>query len=338
MAVVGVLVLVSSLLATAQAAAHGATLNIVQQAQASPVHKILVEALTTAGLVTTLSGTGPFTVFAPTDTAFAAALAALKIDKAALLARSDLADILKYHVLSGKVMSSDIAGSNSPVTLQGLKVLVVKAATGATFGGAKITGSDIECTNGVVHSIDAVVLPPSMNLVQTAQATPAFSILVEAVIKAGLVDTLSGTGPFTLFAPTDTAFAAALVALKIDKAALLARSDLADILKYHVLSGKIMAADLKATQSPATVQGGKVTITCEGCEVGAVTLAVKFGAATVSSADLPCSNGVVHTIDAVVLPPAGTTASPASSVTSGSVSKHGLACVGVSIMMLAAWA
>jgi len=337
MAVVGVLVLVSSLLATAQAAAHGATLNIVQQAQASPVHKILVEALTTAGLVTTLSGTGPFTVFAPTDTAFAAALAALKIDKAALLARSDLADILKYHVLSGKVMSSDIAGSNSPVTLQGLKVLVVKAATGATFGGAKITGSDIECTNGVVHSIDAVVLPPSMNLVQTAQATPAFSILVEAVIKAGLVDTLSGTGPFTLFAPTDTAFAAALVALKIDKAALLARSDLADILKYHVLSGKIMAADLKDTQSPATVQGGKVMVNkVAGNVMYETPNRQTLGTAKVTSADLACSNGVVHTIDAVVLPPAKDPAS--TSVTSGSVSKHGLACVGLSIMMLAAWA
>jgi len=290
--------------------------------------------------VDTLSGTGPFTLFAPTDTAFTAALGVLKIDKAALLARSDLADILKYHVLSGKVMSSDLKASQSPETLQGLKVIVTKTGDAATFGSAKITGPDIACSNGVIHSIDAVVLPPSMNLVQTAQATPAFSILVEAVIKAGLVDTLSGTGPFTLFAPTDTAFTAALGVLKIDKAALLARSDLADILKYHVLSGKIMAADLKDTQSPATVQGAKVTVTKDA--TGAVMYSngdakAALGAAMVKSADLPCSNGVVHTIDAVVLPPAKA-ASDSNSVSSGSVSKHGLAGGGMSILMLAALA
>jgi len=330
-------VVVSSLLATAQGVNHGSSWNIVQAAQASPAHNVLVEALTKAGLVDTLSGTGPFTVFAPTDDAFTAALAALKITQADLLARKDLADILKYHVLSGKVMSSDLKASQTPTTLQGLKVIVTKTGDAATFGSAKITGPDIACSNGVIHSIDTVVLPPSMNLVQTAQATPAFSILVEAVIKAGLVDTLSGTGPFTLFAPTDTAFAAALVALKIDKAALLARSDLADILKYHVLSGKIMAADLKDTQSPATVQGGKVMVNkVAGNVMYETPNRQTLGTAKVTSADLACSNGVVHTIDAVVLPPAKDPAS--TSVTSGSVSKHGLACVGLSIMMLAAWA
>jgi len=151
------------------------------------------------------------------------------------------------------------------------------------------------------------------------------------------VDTLFGSGPFTLFAPTDYAFAAALSVLKIDKAALLARSDLADILKYHVLSGKIMSADLKDTQSPATVQGAKVTVTKDALKNVMYSngdAKAALGAANVKPADLACSNGVIHTIDAVVLPPAKA-ASDSNSVSSGSVSKHGLAGVGMSILMLA---
>merc|ERR1712054_144799 len=104
------------------------------------------------------------------------------------------------------------------------------------------------------------VLPPSMNVVQTAQASPGFSVLVEAVVKANLATTLSGASPFTVFAPTNAAFTAALTALNITKTELLARSDLADILKYHVLSGKIMAADLKTHQTPATLQGNTVMV------------------------------------------------------------------------------
>merc|ERR1712054_544488 len=179
------------------------SMNVVQTAQATPDFSVLVEAVVKANLATALSGTGPFTVFAPTNAAFTAALAALKIDKAALLARSDLADILKYHVVSGKIMAAKLQDSQAPATLQGLKVLVEKSSTGVTFGGAKVTTADIPCSNGVIHVIDTVILPPSMNVVQTAQATPDFSVLVEAVVKANLATALSGTGPFTVFAPTN---------------------------------------------------------------------------------------------------------------------------------------
>merc|ERR1740130_2192762 len=142
-----------------------------------------------------------------------------------------------------------------------------------------------------------VVTCDSLNIVETAQATTDFSVLVEAIIKAKLDTTLSGTGPFTVFAPTNAAFTAALTDMKITKAELLARSDLADILKYHVISGQILAADLKATQSPATVQGQKVVVTKDAS-------GSTFGGAKVTAADLPCKNGVIHTIDKVVLPPA----------------------------------
>jgi len=306
------------------------SMNIVQTAQATPDVSILVEALVKAKLTGALSGTGPFTVFAPTNAAFAAALTALKIDKAALLARADLADILKYHVLNGKIMAADLKASQAPVTLQGLRVMVQKSANfGVTFGGGSVSGgtvtaADVACANGVIHIIDKVVLPPSMDIVQTAQATSDFSILVEALVKAKLTGTLSGTGPFTVFAPTNAAFTSALADLKIDKAALLARADLPNILKYHVLSGKVMAADLKASQTPQTLQMSPITVVKDGS-------GVKFGAAKVTAADLACSNGVIHTIDKVVLPPAPTATT--SKVSSGAVSQVGFA--GVVLALLA---
>jgi uncharacterized surface protein with fasciclin (FAS1) repeats len=282
------------------------SLNIVQTASADTQFSVLVEALTKANLVDTLNGNGPFTVFAPTNTAFTNALAALKITKAQLLAKDDLADILKYHVLPVKVPSSALQASQTPTTVQGLKVMVTKTGSAVKFASATVTSADITCDNGIIHVIDKVVLPPTLNIVQTAAASPDFSVLVEAVKKANLVDTLSGTGKFTLFAPTNAAFVDALAALKITKVQLLARSDLADILKYHVLQGEVTSSALKASQTPATVQGQKVKVT----KAGAV---VKFASATVTSADLGCSNGVIHTINKVVLPPRPETSSGAES-------------------------
>merc|ERR1712087_357237 len=192
-----------------------------------------VEALTKANLVDTLKGTGPFTVFAPTDTAFTAALSALGITKQQLLDKADLADILKYHVLSGKTESSALSASQSVPTLQGASVTITKDGSVVTYADATVTAADVAASNGVVHVIDKVVLPP--NIVDMAQGTGSHTILVEALTKADLVDTLKGTGPFTVFAPTDDAFTAALSALGITKQQLLDKADLADILKYHVL-------------------------------------------------------------------------------------------------------
>jgi len=317
MAASRVMTLVSLLVVTCD------SLTIVETAQATADVSVLVEAVVAANLVTTLNGTGPFTVFAPTNAGFTAALTALSIDKTALLARTDLPDILKYHVLPGKIMAADLMASQTPATVQGSMVMVEKSATGVTFGGAKVTSADVACDNGVVHVIDGVVLPPSMNVVQTAQATADFSVLVEAVVKANLATTLSGTGPFTVFAPTNAAFTAALTNLKITKEELLARSDLADILKYHVLSGKIMSTDLQASQTPVTLQGSTIAV-MKG------TSGVTFGGAKVTMADTACSNGVIHTIDTVVLPPAGGTT---GTLTSLAASKS-VAAVAVSVAMM----
>merc|ERR1719238_1393682 len=179
--------------------------NVVQTAVAAGTFTTLAAALTKANLVDALSGTGPFTVFAPTDAAFEKALKALGVTAEQLLARADLADILKFHVVSGKLMSTDLSNGMKAATLQD-KPNMVKELTIAidgvsvTVNGAGVTSADLDCSNGVIHVIDTVILPAKVNVVQTAVAAGDFKTLVAAVTTAKLVDTLSSTGPFTVFA------------------------------------------------------------------------------------------------------------------------------------------
>merc|ERR1719221_161614 len=171
-------------------------------------------------------------------------------------------------------------------------------------GPATVVIADVVCSNGVIHAIDAVLLPPAAtpapappSIVDTAVANGAFTVLVEALQEAELVDALSGPGPFTVFAPTDDAFTALLEALNATKEELLARTDLATILQYHVIQGQVLSSDLAPTQDVTTASGDSLTITNDGTTVMA-------GPATVVIADVVCSNGVIHAIDAVLLPPA----------------------------------
>jgi len=277
--------------------------DIVATAQSTGSHTVLAEALTTAGLVETLQGTGPFTVFAPTDDAFTAALSALGATKAELLARPDLADILKYHVLSGKKDSSDLSATQTVTTVNGLPVMIHKDDAGVKFASAKVTGADVAADNGVIHVIDTVIIPPTVDIVGTAIWTGNHGVLAEALTKADLVSTLQGAGPFTVFAPTDAAFTAALATLGITKQELLDRADLADILKYHVLGKTLGSGSIMTTQEVATLHSAAKTVTITKGDDG-----VKFGGAAVTSADVAASNGVIHVIDAVVLPPADSAA------------------------------
>merc|ERR1712222_122662 len=176
-----------------------------------------------------------------------------------------------------------------------------------------VNPADIGAINGVVHVIDKVVLPPT--IVDIAKGSSNHTMFVAAVVEANLSDTLSGTGPFTVFAPTDKAFADALNTLNLTKEQFLEKGDLADILKYHVLNGKIMSKDLKAIQSPGTVQGAEVTITKDGS-------IVKFANATVNPADIVASNGIIHVIDKVVLPPG-----PIGDLSGAPIVSTALACV-----------
>ncbi len=329
--------------------------NLVERAIGAGSFSTLVTAVKAAGLVDTLAGPGPFTVFAPTDAAFA------KLPRGtlnALLANpAQLAAVLTYHVVPGKVLAADVVGLSSATSVQGEAIgIAVTNGKVVLNGNATVTATDIPATNGVIHVIDTVILPPSMasapaaapaapanaetyvvkagdslsriarlfgttvaalraanslsgdtifvgqtlhvptpDILTRAAAAGQFNTLAAAIKAAGLVGTLSGEGPFTVFAPTDAAFA------KLPRATLntlLANPELlAKVLTYHVVAGKVLAADVVGLSSATSVQGSAINIAVSGGKV------VLNGNATVTATDITASNGVIHVIDTVILPP-----------------------------------
>jgi uncharacterized surface protein with fasciclin (FAS1) repeats len=255
----------------------------------SPEHDTLEFALQFAGLDDDLSGEGPFTVFAPTDDAFKA-LPAGTIE--ALLPQ--LESILLYHVAAGTVMSGDLSDGQEVVTLLEREVNVTINEDGVFINNAKVIVADLIADNGVVHVIDAVLIPQAETVVDIIVGSAAHDTLEAAVIAAELADDLAGEGPFTVFAPTDDAFkalpAGTLEALLEDPT-----GDLADILLYHVASGKVLSGDLSDGQEVTTLLGKDVTVTINGD-------GVFINDAKVILADLLADNGVVHVIDAVLIP------------------------------------
>lgn len=266
--------------------------DIVDTAANAGQFKTLVAAVKAAGLVETLKGEGPFTVFAPNDAAFE------KLPKGTLELllkpenKEKLTNILTYHVVAGKVMAKDAAKLTEAETVFGQK-LSIDATDGVKIDGAKVISADIECTNGVIHVIDSVILPK--DIVGVAAANDDFSTLVAAVKAAELVETLQGDGPFTVFAPNNAAFAKLPEGTVAELLKPENREKLTAILTYHVVAGKVMAADVVKLTEAATVQGQKVKI-----EVKDGT--VHVDGAKVIATDIKCSNGVIHVIDSVILP------------------------------------
>ena len=280
------------------------SLDIVELAQATPDLSFLVEAVVSAELVDTLKGAGPFTVFAPTNAAFAALLTELGLSKAQLLAdKALLKTVLTYHVLPAKVERAQVPRGKAVSTVQGSILKVEASGTDLTITdgrnrSARILATDIQAKNGVIHTINRVILPANKNIVETAQALPQFSVLVEAVLAANLQGTLSGAGPFTVFAPTNDAFTALLAELNISKAALLADTALlTKVLTYHVLAGRVLKADVPVNTPITTVQGGTISVS------STFVLADQRGRnSNITATDVLTSNGVIHVIDKVILP------------------------------------
>lgn len=278
--------------------------TVVDIAQGDPRFSVLTEAVVAADLGATLSGPGPFTVFAPTNDAFVALLGELGVTKQQLLAdKALLRTVLQYHVLGAKVPQSGVPVGKAITTLQGGIFKVDSTAGGLLITDgrnrqAKILATDVMASNGVVHVIDKVLLPANKTLVATAQSVPDFSILVEAVVAAGLVDTLNGSGPYTVFAPTNAAFAALLGELGVTKEQLLAnKALLTQVLTYHVLPGRVLKAEVPVGAAITTVQGQTFTIDN--------TLTITDGRgrkAKITGTDVLASNGVVHVLDTVILP------------------------------------
>ena len=281
--------------------------TIVDIAVADGRFDTLVAALQAAGLAETLAGEGPFTVFAPTDAAFSrlpeGTVEALLNDIPALT------DILLYHVVSGEVLAEQALELGEAETLQGQSVEItfdegnILIPGGLAFvNDARIRITDIQASNGVIHVIDRVILPSAEaeeesmgSIVDIAVADGRFETLVAALQAAELVETLSGEGPFTVFAPTDDAFAklpeGTVEALLEDIPALT------DILLYHVVSGEVLAADVVELESAETVLGESVSIRVEDGNV-------YINDSMVIITDIMADNGVIHVIDTVLLPPA----------------------------------
>jgi len=264
--------------------------NIVETAIAAGRFTTLTSLLTKAGLADTLATGGPFTVFAPTDAAFA------KVPKATLagLAKhpAQLKAVLLYHVVPGSVTASEVVKLSSAKTLEGSSVLIKANKGGVFVNQAKVTTPDVMASNGVIHVINKVLIPPK-NIVATAKAAGKFTTLAALLKKSGLAGTLAKKGPFTVFAPTDAAFAkvpkASLAALAKNKAKLRA------VLLYHVVKGQLTAGQAMKLRSAKTLEGKSLKIRVKGGKV-------IVGGATVTKADVLASNGVIHAINKVLIP------------------------------------
>jgi uncharacterized surface protein with fasciclin (FAS1) repeats len=283
--------------ATAQA-------DIVDTAVSAGKFKTLVAAVKAAGLVDVLKGKGPFTVFAPTDAAFA------KLPKGTvetLLKKENLGklkEILTYHVVSGDVRSDAVVKLSEAATVQGEKIRIKVDGKNVMFNNSKLVKADIGCSNGVIHVIDTVLMPgqdagtktsKKADIVDTAVGAGSFKTLVAAVKAAGLVETLKGEGPFTVFAPTDEAFKK----IPAETIAMLLKPEnkekLQGILTYHVVAGDVRAADVVKLKNAKTVNGQevKIKVTDKG---------VMIDGAKVIKTDIECGNGVIHVIDTVIMP------------------------------------
>ena len=287
--------------------------DIVDTAVGAGSFKTLVAAVQAAGLVETLKGTGPFTVFAPTDEAFAKLPAGTLESLLKPENKQQLVDILTYHVVAGSVKAADVVKLTGAKTVNGAEVKITVSGGKVKVDNANVVTTDIIASNGVIHVIDAVILPPAKptpvlpvtgaasqsglaDIVDTAVAAGRFKTLAAALGAAGLVDTLKGAGPFTVFAPTDEAFAK-LPAGTVENLLKPENKDqLIAILTYHVAKGRIGSATVAKHSGVATLQGGKIKVTADAA-------GVMLNTAKVVSADIQAKNGVIHVIDSVLLPP-----------------------------------
>jgi transforming growth factor-beta-induced protein len=271
--------------------------DIVQTAIAAGTFTKLAAALTTAGLVETLEGPGPFTVFAPDDAAFAAFETA-NPGVLAGLSKADLTTILTYHVVAGSAASKDLKNNQVFTTVSGSPVLIdkttgVKLTDGAKVDDATVTTADIMASNGIIHVINFIITPPAKDIVETAVAAGTFTKLAGALTSAGLVDTLKGKGPFTVFAPTDAAFTGVTPPTG---------AALANLLKYHVVGAAAGSGDLTDKQMLTTLDAATTSKLTVDLASGVKIKDSTATEATVAPANILAKNGVIHVVDKVLIP------------------------------------
>jgi uncharacterized surface protein with fasciclin (FAS1) repeats len=269
--------------------------GVLETAKSAGSFNTLLAAVKAAGLEDALAGDGPFTVFAPTDEAFA------KLPKETLATllkpenKKQLASILTYHVVSGDVMAADVVRMSGAKTLNGQRITFTTNNGSVMANNAKVVTPNIECDNGVIHVIDTVILPASDNIVVKGQSAGTFGTLLAAASAAGLGDLLKSEGPFTLLAPNDDAFAKLPAGTVESLLKSENKAKLADILKYHVIPGRVYASDAFAAQKAKTAQGQSVVFSVRDGRLS-------VDGANIIATDIDASNGVIHVIDRVILP------------------------------------
>lgn len=271
-------------------------MSILETAAAAGQFNTLKAAIDTAGLSEALEGEGPFTVFAPTDEAFAKLPKGVVEELLKEENREQLTMILTYHVVAGSMESKKVVKQEFLPSLNGQRIAVeVDKKKGVRFAGSDLLKADIQCENGIIHVIDSVMLPNTEDLLATAAAAGDFKTLATAVKTAGLVEALQSEGPFTVFAPTDAAFAKLPEGTIAELLKEENREQLTAILTYHVVSGRVYAKDAIAAEMAATLQGSELRF-----QVQDDVLWVND--ARVVKGNLETSNGVIHVIDTVLLP------------------------------------
>jgi uncharacterized surface protein with fasciclin (FAS1) repeats len=270
----------------------------------------LESAVIKANLQGTLSGAGPFTVFAPDDAAFAASGITSTVLNS--LSATQVQNILLYHTIASKIVAADVpAGPNAKViTVSGDSVFVTKNANGVFVNGIKVTTADVSADNGVIHAIGKVLIPAAGNIVETAIAGGLDS-LVKAVTRAttapGGDPTLAATlsnAKLTVFAPTNAAFIQLLSALSLTKINDIPVATLLAVLRYHVVGGRAFSSDLSNTNLPMLAGGNTVVNLTNGTGGGPTLTGNGNGAnkSNITATNIVCRNGVVHLIDRVLLP------------------------------------
>jgi uncharacterized surface protein with fasciclin (FAS1) repeats len=290
-------VLASALFATAVAAPPAAAQHktIPEVAVEAGSFGTLVAALQAADLVDVLAGDGPFTVFAPTDDAFAKLPHGTVETLLEPENRERLTAILTYHVVPGRVSSAQAARLTGAGTVNGQRLAIERDHGALRIDDATVISADVGASNGVIHVIDSVLLPSDETLIEVARDAGSFGTLLAAVDAAGLTHDLMGDGPFTVFAPTDEAFGALPEGTVASLLEPENRDQLREILTYHVASGRLYGADLLKDGAVETLAGRSVTVQVSNGRIQA-------NDARVVATDIDAANGVVHVIDAVLIP------------------------------------
>jgi len=281
--------------ASVRTVAMSARGDIVDIAVGAGSFSTLVAAVQAAGLVDVLKGDGPFTVFAPTDEAFAKLPSGTVEELLKPENREKLVSILTYHVVPGRVLARDVVGLSAATTVNGQRAGIRVRGENVMIDNARVVATDVTASNGVIHVIDSVIMPETRNLLEVAGEAGTFTTLATAIKAAGLTDVLTGDTALTVFAPTDEAFAKLPAGTVENLLKPENREQLVAILTYHVVPGRVFSDQALEAGEASTVQGQSVQIR------------TRYGTprvqnARITATDIQARNGVIHVIDTVILP------------------------------------